>query len=407
MIAEIWSILCQLSPWLLLGMLLSGLLHVLLPSDFISRRFQGTFGVLQAVAIGIPLPLCSCGVVPTGVGLKNQGAGNGPAMGFLISTPQTGIDSVLVSVSFFGWPFAIFKMLAALIMGLVGGVIANSNAFVDSKQRGDFKVHSHTHSHAGQGIAVRFTLHCFEIFRSFWFWLCVGILVSAAINVAVPESWMQSVGSLGLMNSMLLVLLISMPLYVCATASVPMAAALVSGGFPPAAALVFLMAGPATNTTTIGAIYGRFGIRLLMVYLVVIATGSFACGILFHWLLNPTVVEGNIHSHHHGGWFETLASVLVLVLVAICAVQSLAKRIGAANRADELSGHGTVLNVQGMTCPQCVVRLKGVLDVNFEGFEIDLHNQRVIFESKLKQNELLEVESAIAECGLSLSNDCC
>ena len=121
MILVCWKILCQLAPWLLLGMMLSGLMSVLLPAGFVKRKFHGLAGVAKAVLLSVPLPLCSCGVVPAGIGLKNQGASNGASVGFLISTPQTGVDSILVSASFFGWPFAIFKMLTSAITGVVGG----------------------------------------------------------------------------------------------------------------------------------------------------------------------------------------------------------------------------------------------------------------------------------------------
>ena len=120
-----WKVLCQLAPWLLLGMLLSGLLHVFLPAGFVRKKFQGAIGVVKAVLLGVPLPLCSCGVVPAGIGLKNQGASNGASVGFLISTPQTGVDSILVSASFFGWPFAFFKMAVAAITGVIGGWITD------------------------------------------------------------------------------------------------------------------------------------------------------------------------------------------------------------------------------------------------------------------------------------------
>ena len=104
-----WVILHELAPWLLLGAVLSAFIHKFLPSGFIHRQLQGNTGVLKAVFLGIPLPLCSCGVIPAGLGLKRDGSGDGPTIGFIISTPQTGVDSLLVSASFLGWPFAIFK----------------------------------------------------------------------------------------------------------------------------------------------------------------------------------------------------------------------------------------------------------------------------------------------------------
>ena len=320
MLLAIWSILGQLSPWLLLGMALSGILEIVLPKDFIRRRFKGASGVIQAVAIGVPLPLCSCGVVPAGIGLKNQGADDGASVGFIISTPQTGVDSVLVSVSFFGWPFALFKMAAALVLGVVGGLISNSKMVTD-KTRLALAMGGHAHDHGDASLLFRFVSHCFDIFKSIWLWLVIGIVVSAAIEVWVPDTWIAQMGQLGTLPAMVIVLLISVPLYICATASVPLAAALVTAGFPPSAALVFLMAGPATNTTTIGAIYSRFGFKVLTVYLSVIVLGSMLSGLIFEELLDISQISpmGEPHDHHHGSWVANSSSVLVLGLIAVAA----------------------------------------------------------------------------------------
>ncbi|MFT5442843.1 MAG: uncharacterized membrane protein YraQ (UPF0718 family), partial [Myxococcota bacterium] len=125
MLDSILATMYELSPWFLLGMVVSGLLHGLLPRDFIKRQLQGRTGIAKAVSLGIPLPLCSCGVIPAGLGLKRDGASNGASMGFLISTPQTGVDSILVSASFLGWPFALFKVLAAAVTGLLGGWLSD------------------------------------------------------------------------------------------------------------------------------------------------------------------------------------------------------------------------------------------------------------------------------------------
>ena len=110
-----WMVMVDLAPWLLLGAAMSGLLHIALPAGFVKRQLSGPSGVLKAVALGIPMPLCSCGVIPTGIGLQRDGASNGAAIGFITATPQTGVDSILVSASFLGWPFALSKVFAALI----------------------------------------------------------------------------------------------------------------------------------------------------------------------------------------------------------------------------------------------------------------------------------------------------
>ncbi len=121
-----WKVLLELAPWLLLGALVAGVLHVLLPKDFLERQFSGRWGVFKAVALGVPLPLCSCGVIPVGVSLKKGGGSDGATVAFLISTPQTGVDSIFVSASMLGWPFALFKVFSAAVTGVIGGLLADT-----------------------------------------------------------------------------------------------------------------------------------------------------------------------------------------------------------------------------------------------------------------------------------------
>lgn len=359
-----WQILGELAPWLLLGMLLSGLLHVFLPANFIRRKLSGTAGIFKAVILGIPLPLCSCGVIPAGIGLRNQGASNGAAVGFLISTPQTGVDSILVSAAFLGWPFAIFKMITAIITGITGGWLVDrmdereeiEKALASSKSATPI---SNAPREETKGSAVHSNLslgslpviqpvtptapvkrtgvwgkakdawgHGFMIYRSIWIWLVVGIALSAALQVWIPQPWLQQVGEAGLIPAMLLVLLISIPIYVCATASVPLAATLVLGGFPAGAALVFLVAGPATNITTIGSIYQRFGTKIAATYLSTIMVGSILFGILFQWLLQIDVIEEHVHCHSLGRWWETTSALLLFGMTTYLIVEKVGKRFG-------------------------------------------------------------------------------
>lgn len=303
-------------------MLISGLIGALLPTNWIRKRFQGFSGVFRAVLLGVPLPLCSCGVIPAGVGLRQQEASKGAALGFLISTPQTGVDSILVSVSFFGWPFAIVKMLAAAMTGWVGGCLLN---FVEPecqplpKTVNNMRALPHVHvdrSDETRRWLERLRESSVEILRSIWVWLVVGVLVSALINEYLPTIWVQNLESLGWFPSIFVVLLLSIPLNVCATASVPIAAALVSSGLSPAAALVFLMAGPATNVSTIGVIYGRFGSKSVVVYLVTILVGSVVVAWLFDGFLLSDVSEGIIENHHFLSLWETASGIVILLLVA-------------------------------------------------------------------------------------------
>ena len=381
---------CELSPWLLLGMLLSGVLHVALPKNFVRRRFRGFSGVVQSVLLGVPLPLCSCGVIPAGIGLKNDGASDGAAVGFLISTPQTGIDSILVSASFFGWPFAIFKMLAAAVMGVAGGWLTE----VASDEPGNAEAGQVPASTGESRNAENKTpwwlelwTHSLEVLHSIWLWLLVGVAVSALIGTLGFENAIKSVSDAGLLPAMLLMLVVSIPLYVCATASVPIAAALVSSGMPPAVALVFLMAGPATNLTTMGAIRKRFGWRVLSIYLGTLVVGSFLAAFLFDWVLSATVAAGDMHHHHHQNWWSILSAVVVLVLIG----QIVLKRFLTPKQVTDES---TIeLTINGMHCGSCVNRIEtAVRNMNgVDSIEVDLSRGVASINGHTSAEELTSV----------------
>ena len=344
-----WSTLCELAPWLLLGMLISGILHVALPKNFVRRRFRGYGGVAKSVLLGVPLPLCSCGVIPAGIGLKNDGASDGAAVGFLISTPQTGVDSVLVSASFFGWPFAIFKMLAAVVTGLIGGWLTEATAGDTFEEP---NIESQRPATDSSQWFSAFWSHAMEVLESIWLWLLIGVAVSALIGALGFESFFKSMEQGNLLFSMLLMLAIAIPLYVCATASVPIAAALVASGLPAAVAIVFLMAGPATNLTTMGAIRKRFGWRVLGIYLGTLVVGSFLGAFLFDWVLGGSVNSSGIHGHHHQNWWSMLSSVVVLLLIG----QIIAKRFITTEH--QTSDSTIEISVEGMHCGNCANRVE-------------------------------------------------
>lgn len=363
-VSSIWFTLCELSPWLLMGMFLSGLLHVILPAKFVRRKLQGFSGVLKSVAIGVPLPLCSCGVIPAGIGLKKDGASNGAAVGFLISTPQTGVDSMLVSASFFGWPFAIFKMVSAAAMGVLGGVwIDQSPNTVIQASAGSQCKEEHGHHHHGDNENRgwnQFLPHSIDMLRSIWIWLVVGILVSAAINQFDIQPLTAQINEWGLFPAMVLVLIFSVPLYVCATASVPIAAALVGSGLPPAVALVFLMAGPATNIATMGAIRSNLGTRSLAIYMATIVVGSMLAAYLFDSLVAVPTVGGAAHVHDATTWWAQLSSIIVLGLIGMFVFERVKRRLGT-KAVESSSGSSTTIGIGGMSCGNCVQKVESAM----------------------------------------------
>ncbi|MCR9199066.1 MAG: permease [Planctomycetaceae bacterium] len=351
MLTAIWNIWLELAPWLLLGAVAAGLLHVLMPPGWMKKHLSGRLGVFKAVAIGVPLPLCSCGVIPVGVGLRKDGASRGAAVGFLISTPQTGVDSLLVSGSLLGWPFAVLKVLVALVTGLAGGLITDLDHASGS---GNDLAAAHP-PHQATGFWRPLLAHCTKVIESIWGWLLLGVLISAAITWLVPENSLRTLPLLNGPAALLITLVLSLPLYVCATASVPIAAALVSAGLPTGAALVFLMAGPATNVATLGAVSRALGRRALIVYLLTIIAGSLTAGLFFnHFLPNaPT----HLMTHEHGpSWWRVASAITLAVLLLRFAVGDVSR--WWRRRTTSSSDAQRSFVVTGMTCQGCASRLE-------------------------------------------------
>ncbi len=357
---QVWGVLLELSPALLLGLLIAGLLHVLLPPGLISRHLSGkTYrDVMRAVLFGIPMPLCSCGVIPTAIGLKNEGASKGAATGFLISTPQTGVDSILVSATFLGWPFALFKVAAAFVTGMIGGVLVNLTEKKELEPPARPGGNCERVRPSAREV-LRYAI--FDLLGSIDLWIVLGILVSALITVLIPAGYLAEADWTGGIVAMLAMLAIAIPLYVCTTGSVPIAAALIAAGMPPGAALVFLMAGPATNVATLGAVYRALGKRVLAIYLGTVAVMSILLGLTFDWVLGAAA--GPAHQHGSGGSLLQVVSALAVaaLLVFLIGRRFFRNRTDAGRSGEESAGWMTI-PVRGMTCGHCVKTVKEALE---------------------------------------------
>ena len=388
----------SLAPWLLLGTLVAGLLHVFLPPDFIRRHLgrASTGSVVKAVMLGVPMPLCSCSVIPAALGIRREGASRGAAVGFMISTPQTGVDSILVSASFLGWPFAVFKVVSAFVTGLVGGQLAD---LVTKSIPPPAPVPA---AAAAAAAARKSKLRRIldygigDLLYMVWRWIVFGVLVSALITTLVPADYFAGSAVGSLFPALMLALLISLPLYVCATSSVPIAAALVHAGFPTGAALVFLMAGPATNIATIGAVYRGFGARVLGVYLAVIIVGSVALGYVFAFVVPVTVASG-VYAHADGGWIAAIAAWALSALLLWFAVGDTRRWL---RRRREKSG--VHLLVDGMVCQGCVRKLEAAMSAveGVRGIRADIETGAVdVFGADLERAQL---DAAVQVAGFAI-----
>ncbi|WP_197524852.1 permease [Botrimarina hoheduenensis] len=359
-LVELWIVWCELAPWLLLGAAIAGLLHALLPPGFLERQLNGRLGVVKAVALGVPLPLCSCGVVPVGLSFHRQGAGVGAAVGFLISTPQTGVDSLMVTGSMLGWPFALFKVLVALATGMVGGWLANR--FAHEKPRLPIlEPVTVVTRQAGWRDALD---HADEVLASIWRWLVAGVLIAAALGAWLPPTSLTGLAQQGSLAAIGVTLLAATPLYVCATASVPIAAALAAAGLPIAAVLVFLMAGPATNAATIAALWRGLGGKATAIYLATIIGGSVAGGLFYEALGLPLAGSAAV-THDHAahlipGWHQALAIVLALWLARFAWRD--VQRVVASRRKPPADGSAPQrYALSGLRCGSCVEKLERAL----------------------------------------------
>ncbi len=374
-----WMVLGEMSPYLLFGFAVAGVLSVFLSARWVERHLggRGLGQVVKASAFGVPLPLCSCGVIPVSASLRKQGAGRGAVTSFLISTPQTGVDSILVTYSLLGPVYAIFRPLLALISGIVGGLVAGltggreaGNAPVPACQ-GDSCESTEPVQSSAKGPrwlqAIRYGF--IDLPRDIAPTLLLGLVISAAITALVPADFFA--GSLGTgWTGMAVMLLLAVPVYVCATASVPIAAALVLKGASPGAALVFLMTGPATNAATLATIWKVMGPRTVAAYLGSMLVCAFAGG----FLLDAILPAGQVREAAMGDAMLPAAlrwgSAVVLLHVLGYAV--LAPRIRKFRLSRRVARQGqdaaAEIAVEGMTCGHCAQSVHDSL-MNVEGVE--------------------------------------
>lgn len=298
---ESWNIMLDSAPYVVIGLALGGLLKMFLSTDYVAQHLgRGRFSsVLKAALFGIPLPLCSCGVLPAAAALKRQGANNGATTAFMISTPESGIDSIAISYALLDPIMTVARPIAAFISALVAGSLENIlnpprpqlvmfsgiACPVDNCCDGlhcNPEHHGHHHS-LWQKVLAGLRYAALDIWGDLASWFLLGILLAGLITASVPEPVMASYLGGGL-TGMLLMLLFSMPLYICASSSTPIAAALILKGVSPGVALVFLLAGPATNIASLTVLAGLLGKRAAGLYLVSIASVSVICGLIVDWL---------------------------------------------------------------------------------------------------------------------------
>ena len=354
------TMLNAMSPYLLLGFLIAGVLHAFVPSRLYSRYLSGTGlkSVATAAAIGIPLPLCSCGVLPTAVSLRRSGASRAASTSFLIATPQTGVDSIAATYSMMGLPFAIVRPVAALVTALFGGLtvgaLERKGSFDDPTCDTDCRPTDEPVRGFSAKVKETLRFGFVEMIQNIGKWLIIGLVVATLITVLVPDDFFHTYAQYSLLN-MLIVVAISVPMYVCATGSIPIAAALMLKGLSPGCALVLLMAGPAANVASFFVVNQAFGRRATFTYIASIVIGAMGFGLLIdYWPgLRDTFMQAmpNLHCCHgmHGGLFYTLCSVVLIALLFTAFGLKYVKSYQLNKQQDTMK----TFKIKGMSCNHC------------------------------------------------------
>jgi len=332
-LAECWHILAEAAPYVLFGFFAAGLLKALLPDDLVARHLGGnsTRAVIKASLLGIPLPLCSCGVIPAAISLRRQGASRGASAAFLVSTPESGVDSIAVTWALLDPVMTLMRPLAAFITATATGMLINrlpeepapalqqeSGCSCSCSSDGCADAPAAIRPPLGQRLRQGLGYAFGDLLKDIGGWLLLGVAIAGLVAALVPAGFFARLFE-HQTASLLLMLVIGIPLYMCASASTPIAAALVLKGLSPGAALVFLLAGPATNAATITVVSRYWGRRATLAYLAAIA----GCSLSLGWLLNGFYAWAglditrwvHVSNQDETGWLATACAVVLLGLI--------------------------------------------------------------------------------------------
>jgi len=410
-----WLLAGEMAPYLLFGFLMAGLLSVCISPAFVERHLGGVGvgPIVKASLFGVPLPLCSCSVIPVSASIRQHGASRGATTAFLLSTPQTGVDSIAVTYGLLGPVLAIVRPVVALATGLLGGtlVAVGDRGAEDGDARSevsDENSRAATLSRIPPVECVKRILHYGLVVlpRDIGGALIIGLVISGVLSAVVPpELFPQYLGT-GLL-AVLVAIALSIPLYVCATASVPIALGMIHIGVSPGAALAFLIAGPATNAATVATVWRLLGRRTAFIYLTTVAVVAVACGLLVDTVF-PNLTDSlpltaeHCHEMAHAAWTTHVwAAMLLLLLVATSRhLGAIAKTFlfnrkpqatsrgcssdAATREAKSTDGDSVTINITGMSCQNCVRNIQRALleCAGVDAADIDLDAGQAVVRGK-------------------------
>lgn len=381
----------EMSPYILLGFLIAGLMHAFIPQRTFAHHLAGTGWrpVFKAAMIGIPLPLCSCGVLPTAIAMRRNGASRAASTSFLVSTPQTGVDSIAATWSLLGPAFAVIRPVAALVTALFGGIAVGLTEKKNDSRNVVCADEPQQHGNFLHKLVGSLRYGFVDLVGSIGGWLVAGLIIAAVITVYVPADFFSILGRNPFL-SMIAVLIVAVPMYVCATGSIPIALSLMLKGLSPGTALVLLMAGPAANFASFTLISREMGKKPAAIYLASIIVGAMAFGLAIDYLLptewfKPGSVS-DIASHScHLNIFSTVCSGVLVALLAA----SFIKRF--VNKPKITSDMTKEYIIKGMNCPHCQAAVaKSISSVaGVRQVDVNLSSGKAIVEGEHNQDELV------------------
>lgn len=319
-----WELSIDMGIYILFGLLAAGVLHQLISETWIQKHLgSDTHGsVYKAALFGAPLPLCSCSVIPFAASLRRNGASKGATLSFLISTPITGVDSILATFGMFGWVFTLYRVVTSVAIAIAAGMLMNifepkevlKKGFSFTATAPKVTPISKPEIKKPFSLVAVFEYGLVTLLGSFSKPLFWGLLIGAFIAAAIPTNLHELFNDNRFLGYLIAVA-IAAPMYVCATASLPIAASLIIAGVSPGAAFIFLSAGPATNTVTMGVVKSMLGTRALVIYLSVISIGSILFGASIDWLFISFSIPMSVDMHEHHGILSEIAAVVMLGLI--------------------------------------------------------------------------------------------
>ena len=316
------------APFLLLGMFIAGMINHWIPRPWVEKTLGGKSSILTASLIGAPLPLCSCSVIPVAIGIRRSGASKASTASFLVATPETGVDSIGITYALMGPIMAIARPIAAIVSAIVAGLLVlwfgrQDNALEPEPQDKTTSSCCHKTSAAPSSMIEKtkavFVFGYGQLLRDFMLWFLIGIFFAALVTTLVPVGFLNQYAQ-GIW-AMLVVVLISIPMYVCATASTPIAVGLLLSGITPGAALVFMLTGPATNIATLMLIKNELGKRELGLYLLAIISSALISGIILDMLFKQFDWQMQLSHGEHSDMIGILYQGSALVLAGLIVYQ--------------------------------------------------------------------------------------